>query len=170
MKKLKTITPILLLVAALFSIGQSCTPTPEPEPEPESCSNNGISYKIDGTLYEFDNAQVTAEIHNDAAIGKFYDIWTDQVVNGQNGFYYHSTITDTDESAPFASDWFTTNEVGNISFLNNKTNVNITFTIIRGANAVGDPVEINFSGSYDDNGTTHQITDGKICTDIDIVQ
>ncbi len=168
MKKLKTITPILLLLVAFFSIIQSCKKK-DKKPIQSLCSNDGIHYKIDGTLYEFDNAQVTAEIYNDAAIGKFYDIWTDQVVNGQNGFYYHSTITETDESAPFASDWFTTNDVGNIIFLNNKTNVNMTFTIIRGGNAVGDPVEINFSGSYDDNGTTHQITEGKICTDIDIV-
>ncbi len=121
-------------------------------------------------MYEFENTQLTAEIHNDAAFGNFYDIWTDQVVNGKNGFCYHSMITETDESAPFASDWFTTNDVENIIFLNNSTNVNLTFKIVRGANAVGEVVKIVFSGSYDDNGTTHQITEGKICTDKNIVQ
>lgn len=159
MKTLKNILPISLLILAVLMIGSSCG---DPIPDTNECED-GIHYKLDGNLMSFSN--VTAEIHNDAVIGKFYDIWTDD--NG--GFYYHSTITETGEHAPYASDWFTTEDVGNIIFLNNKENVQVTFTIDDGANAVGEHVEISFSGSYVESGTTHQITEGKICTSIAIV-
>ncbi len=131
----------------------------------EASCDAGISYLHDGNLVSFDDSLVTGEIWNDAAIGKFYDIWTDE--NG--GFYYHSTITETGETCGFAADWFTTDDVANIIFLNNKDNVSMTFTIVEGASVVGDQVTIEFSGSYDENGTTHQITQGVICTQIDIV-
>ncbi len=125
----------------------------------------GISFTLDGNFVEYDNAQVTGEIFNDAAIGKFYDIWTDQ----NDGFYYHSTITENGETAPFAVNWFVTQDVANIVFLNDKDNVNMQFEIIQGANAVGDQVTIKFSGTYEENGTIHTITNGLICTTIDIV-
>ena len=165
MKKLiKISTPFILLLVALFTIGTSCTPPPEPESN-DSC-NSGISYKLDGNLVSFDNALVTAEIYNDAAIGKFYDIWTDE----NSGFYYHSTITEDGETAPFANPWFVTSDVGNLIFLNNQSNINVTFTIVDGANAVDDQVQITFSGTYDDaTGINHSITDGIICTTIDVV-
>jgi len=160
----KTGIPLILLALVTLLIGSSCGGGSETQPE-DTC-NSGISYKLDGNLINFDNALVTGEIHNDAAIGKFYDIWTDE--NG--GFYYHSTITENTETAPFASDWFTTNDVANIIFLNNETNVNVTFTIEQSANAVGDDVKITFSGTYDDvSGVNHTISEGEICTTIDIV-
>jgi len=164
MKKLIKISiPFMLIITALVSVGTSCH---ENEVEPENNCNAGISYKLDGVLMNFDNTLVTAEIYNDAAIGKFYDIWTDE----NTGFYFHSTITEDGETAPYASDWFTTADVGNIIFLNNQGTVNVTFQVIDGANAVSDQVQITFSGGYDDtSGVYHTITDGVICTTIDIV-
>jgi len=159
---------IYLCFIVLITTSQSCIHI-TPPPEADSCSHRGITYKIDGTLYSFDDENVTAEIRHDAAIGKFYDIWSDDNVNGQNGFYFHSTVTETGEQAPYAPDWFTTDDVGNIAFLNQKTGVQITFKVIKGANAPGQPVEIDFSGTFEENGTTRHITDGKICTDIDTV-
>ncbi len=156
-----------LLLLAVLAIGSGCNPA-NPTSVQQDCEA-GIEFKLDGTLIQFDNAQVTAEIFNDAAIGKFYDIWTDENVNGFNGFYFHSTVTETGEEADFAPDWFVTSDVANLIFLNDKENVNVHFKIIEGANAVGDHVEIDFQGSYIENGTTHQITDGKICTSIDVV-
>jgi len=162
MKKrfLNNLLPILMLFAGLTIIGPGCQPN-----DPTNNCDEGISYKLDGTRISFDNTLVTAEIFNDAAIGKFYDIWTDE----NSGFYYHSTITETGETSPFSSDWFTTNDVANIVFLNSKNNVVIQFEIDEGANSVNDQVTISFSGTYEENGTTHNITDGIICTTIDIV-
>ena len=163
-KLLKTVIPVILLFTATLFIGSSCA---EPLPEPPC---NEVSYKVDGNAVVFDESLVTAEIFNDAAIGKFYDIWTDESVSGHNGFYYHSTITENNETAPYTSDWFTTNDIGNLVFLNAAASVNVTFTIVEGANAVGDNVHITFSGTYDDiSGITHTITDGEICTSIDVV-
>jgi len=110
---------IYLCFIVLITTSQSCIHI-TPPPEADSCSHRGITYKIDGTLYSFDDENVTAEIRHDAAIGKFYDIWSDDNVNGQNGFYFHSTVTETGEQAPYAPDWFTTDDVGNIAFLNQK--------------------------------------------------
>ncbi len=163
---IKFLFPFLLLIAGVLTIGSSCTG--EPVEEPEGCEE-GIQFILDGNLVQFDNSQVTAEIFNDAAIGKFYDIWTDENVSGFNGFYYHSTITETGETAGFAPQWFVTDDVANITFLNDKENVDMTFDIVHGASAVGDHVEINFKGTYMENGNQHTITDGKICTTIDIV-
>ncbi len=158
----QTITPLILLLITTLVIGPSCNDEPEPA---DSC-NSGISYKLDGNLVSFPNNTITAEIHNDAAIGKFYDIWTDD--NG--GFYFHSTITEDNEVGFFINDWFTTSDVANMIFLNNEINVDLVFTIIEGANAVGQQVNLTFSGTYDDSsGILHQITDGEICTSIDIV-
>ena len=163
MKILKNLSVLLLAIGAMLIIGSSCQGTDTPE---QSSCEFAVQYKLDGALVSFQESVITAEIHNDAAIGKFYDIWTDS--NG--GFYYHSTITETNESAPFNATWFTTNDVGNIVFLNAMSNVNVTFTIEQGAAAVGDQVTIRFSGTYDDSSNvTHTITDGKICTTIDIV-
>ncbi len=157
LKKLATLSLVMLL-----TLNYSC----REEDPPQAACHSGISYKLDGTAKSFADNTVTAEIHNDAAIGKFYDIWTD--ANG--GFYFHSTITETNETAPYAREWFTTDDVANIIFLNAKTNVNMTFKIEEGADAVNDNVKITFSGSYEENGMVHQITDGLICTTIDIVQ
>ncbi len=165
MKKqiLKTGIPFILLIIGLLVIGSSCGSDDLPPPE-DSC--NEVSYKLDGNLVSFNENLVTAEIFNDAAIGKFYDIWTDE----NNGLYYHSTITENNETAPYASNWFTTSDVGNLIFLNSGSNVNVTFTIVQGANAVGENVQITFSGTYDDtSGVAHTIVDGKICTKIDVV-
>ncbi|HFX17916.1 MAG TPA: hypothetical protein ENK64_02085 [Flavobacteriales bacterium] len=165
MKKLvTTILPISLLLIAIVIIGSSCNGEPV-EDDPQETCDSGISYKIDGNLVSFDNDQVTAEIHNDAAIGKFYDIWTDQ----GNGFYFHSTITETGETCGYARDWFTVDDVANITFLNDKDNVDMTFKVEQGANDVGDHVKITFHGSYLKNGTVYQITEGVICTSIDAV-
>lgn len=162
MKILKNLSALLLAILAISIIGSSCQDPVTPE---QTCEF-GVQYKLDGNLVSFPGNVITAEIHNDAAIGKFYDIWTDS--NG--GFYYHSTITETNEGAPFDVTWFTTNDVGNITFLNAMSNVSVTFTIEQGAAAVGDQVKIRFSGNYDDsNNVTHTITDGEICTTIDIV-
>jgi len=163
MKKIiiNRVIPVLLVIASTFCIGGNCSGEEPPQP---SC-DEGISYKLDGNLISFDNSLVTAEIWNDAAIGKFYDIWTDE--NG--GFYYHSTITESGETSGFVSDWFTVNDVANIIFLNTKSNVNMSFGIDQGANAIGEQVTISFSGTYDENGTTHTISEGVICTTIDIV-
>lgn len=165
---IKHIIPFILLMLAIVVIGSNCAPPVDPEPEPETC-DAGIQFKLDNTLIQFDNNQVTAEIFNDAAIGKFYDIWTEESVSGFNGFSYHSTITETGEQSGFASNWFVTGDVANILFLNDKENVDMSFEIIHGASAVGDHVEISFKGSYMENGTLHHITDGKICTTIDVV-
>lgn len=164
MKKLfKTVTPLILLAIITLFIGSSCG-SDDPNPD-ENCSS-GISYKLNGNLVSFQNNLITAEIHNDGAIGKFYDIWTDE----NNDFYYHSTITENNETAPFNVNWFSTNDVANIIFLNTQNNVTVNFTIEQGANAVGDEVKITFSGTYNDNsGVLHTITEGKICTTIDIV-
>ncbi|HHB51582.1 MAG TPA: hypothetical protein ENK75_00840, partial [Saprospiraceae bacterium] len=91
--------PSLLVIIASLLIGQSCTP----EPDPTDTCDEGIHYKLDGTAVSYANGLVTAEIYNDAAIGKFYDIWTDE----NSGFYFHSTITETGETGPYNSDWFT---------------------------------------------------------------
>jgi len=164
MKKsfLKNVLPLSLLVFALFIIGAGCTPNNN---DPTNTCTSGISYLLDGNLVSFDNAQVTSEIFNDAAIGKFYDIWTDE----NNGFYFHSTITETNETSGFVADWFTTSDVGNIVFLNSKSNVNMVFKIDEGANAIGDQVTISFSGTYEENGNTHTISEGLICTTIDVI-
>jgi len=45
----------------------------------------------------------------------------------------------------------------------------MAFTIDEGANTVGDQVTISFSGTYDENGNTHTITEVNICTTIHIV-
>jgi len=166
---IKNLFPFLLLLIAISAIGSACQEPIEQDPEPEDSCEAGIEFKLDNTLIQFNDAQVTAEIHNDAAIGKFYDIWTDENVSDFNGFYFHSTITETDEVSGFSSDWFVTNDVANIVFLNNKDNVNMQFRVIQGASAVGDRVVIHFSGSYEENGIPHQITEGVICTTIDIV-
>ena len=162
---IKTILPVILLTITILFIGSGCGSDPS-DPGPQNTCTEGISYKLDGNLISFQNSLVTAEIFNDAAIGKFYDIWTDE----NNGFYYHSTITETGETAPFIVDWFTTNDVANFISLNNENNVTMIFTIEQGGNAVGDLVNISFSGNYLDNtGASHTITDGLICTNIDIL-
>lgn len=159
----KTGIPLILLIIATLTIGTSCSGSDD---TPGNVCNSGISYKLDGNLVSFQNSLITAEIHNDAAIGKFYDIWTDE----NSGFYYHSTITEYGETTSFTTNWFDISDTANIIFLNNETNVNVTFTIEEGANAVGDDVKITFSGTYDDsNGVNHAITEGEICTTIDIL-
>ncbi len=153
-----------LSVLSLFLLALNCNP--EPPAEPDVCDHTGIYYKLDGSTVSFDDAQITGEIFHDAAIGKFYDIWTDE--NG--GFYFHSTITEDGETGPFSNNWFVTQDVANITFLNSMQNVNMQFEVVEGASAVGDRVVIKFSGTYEDsNNTTHTITDGLICTDIDVV-
>ncbi len=164
---IKILLPFGLLIFAISILGSGCGAEPA-TPEEEQCEA-GIQFKQDGTLIQFNNAQVTAEIHNDAVIGKFYDIWTEEQVNGFDGFYFHSTITETDEQADFSDNWFVTEDVANITFLNDSENVNVHFKVIQGASAVGDKVVIQFSGSYVKNGVTHQITEGEICTEIDAV-
>jgi len=151
----------MIALVLLLTLNYAC----REEDPPQDVCNSGISYKLDGTTVSYPDNTVTAEIYNDADLGKFYDIWTD--ANG--GFYYHSTITETGETGPYASDWRVSADVANIIFLNAKTNVNMTFTVEEGANAESDNVKIKFSGSFEENGTIHQITEGLICTTIDIV-
>lgn len=157
---INNIIPFVLLIVIILVIGSGCNPSNNPN----SCTY-GIQYELDGNVIMYDNTQITAEIFNDAAIGKFYDIWTDE----SSGFYYHSTITENGETAAFDANWFSLNDVGNITFLNSKSNVNIQFEIIQGVANVGEQVQIEFSGTYEDNGTTHSITNGLICTEIDII-
>ncbi|MEE9350230.1 MAG: hypothetical protein V3U80_09300 [Flavobacteriaceae bacterium] len=158
----KTFLPVLLILSAITFLGSGCGGD---VPPPENNCSNGISYKLDGSLLSFQNSSITAEIVTDGAIGKFYDIWTDE----NDDFYYHSTITETGETAPFATNWFVLNDVANIITFNGEPTVNIQFTIDQGANAVGDQVTISFSGTYDDSsGVNHTITEGVICTTIDV--
>ena len=161
----KSVLLFLLLISLSLSFSSCYPEEEEAQQEPSEACDEGIHYILDGTLVSFPDNTVTAEIHNDAAIGKFYDIWTDH----DGGFYFHSTITETGESGPFAYEWFTTDDVANITFLNSEENVYITFKIQQGANEVHDNVRITFSGTYEANGSIHEITDGVICTTIDAV-
>ncbi len=156
-------TLILLLFAAM-AMNFSCRGTKDEDPKEEACEI-GIQYKLDGNLVSFSNTGVTAEIYpNDPNVGKIYDIWTDE----NSGFYFHSSVAEQGQTCGFVGNWLT-DEGANVAGWSQMQNQNFTFTVDEEASAVDDNVKIKFSGSYEDNGTVHQITEGVICTTIDIV-
>ena len=159
MKKILWLLPLIL-----FTISCDKDKDKDEEKEPE-CGEIGISYKLDGTTYEFNNASITGEIFpNNPDVGKIYDIWTDE----GNGFYFHSSVAEQGQTCGFVANWLQ-NEGANIASLTQMQNQDFTFDVITEAYQVGDIVQIKFHGSYDDNNQHHEITDGYICTTIDIV-
>ena len=155
---------VLILFAIIAIINTSCRGEKEDDPKKEACEI-GIKYKMDGNEVSFPNSGITAEIYpNDPNVGKIYDIWTDDNV----GFYFHSSVAEQGQTCGFVDNWLT-EEGANIAAWTQMQDKNFTFTIDQEASAVGDNVKIKFSGSFNDNGTIHQITEGVICTTIDIV-
>lgn len=172
MTKLKNLLPIILLLIAISIIGPSCgedNTSGLADADPlDTCVSAGVSYVLDGQLVSYDNSTVYAEIHPDvvgSVIGKNYDIYTDGMT-----FHFHSSITETGETGPYSFDWAAISDTANITFLNNMTNVDVTFTVEFGASAVGGVVRITFSGTYSDAISDHTITNGEICTIIDAIK
>ncbi len=151
---------VLILFAIIAIINTSCGEK-EDDPKEEACEI-GIKYKMDGNEVSYPNSGVTAEIYpNDPNVGKIYDIWA-------NGFYFHSSVAEQGQTCGFVDDWLT-EEGANIAAWTQMQDKNFAFTIDEEASAVGDNVKIKFFGSFNDNGTIHQITEGVICTTIDIL-
>lgn len=169
MNKLKNLLPIVLLLIATSIIGSSCgEDNTSADADPlDTCVSAGISYVLDGQLVSYDNSTVSAAIHPDVGnvIGKNYDIYTNDQV-----FHFRSSITETGETGPYSFNWATISDTANITFLDNMTNVDVTFTVESGASAVGDAVRITFSGTYSDAISDHTITNGEICTIIDAIK
>jgi len=159
----KNILPIILLIIAIAFIGSSCGGNDSPKEEKEC--NHAISYKVNGTLVVHDESAVTAEIwpaDNYQVNRKVYDIWTDEAPT----FYFHSSASAQGEVSTHVENW--QNQVGSTLLLNaiGLESDGLTFTVVQEASAVDDLVKISFSGTTA-NGKV--ITDGLICTYIDIV-
>jgi hypothetical protein len=162
MKTLKNILPILLLITAIGFIGSSCSGNDEPKEE--KC-DYAITYKVDGVLVTHDENGVTAEIWpgNDYPINKkVYDIWTDEAPT----FNFHTSASTQGEISTHVANW--QNSLGSTLLLNavGLESDGLTFKVEKEASAVGDLVKISFSGT---TAGGKEITDGLICTYIDIV-
>jgi len=127
-----------------------------------NCTTTAIEYTINNQTTNHIESVVTAEIwdtNNYPLITKnVYDIWTDEGI----GFYFHSSASDTGDTSNYATDWQTI-EGSNI-ILPGYTISTLNVETIQQANAIGELVTIEFSGTLA-NGDT--IT-GTICTIIDL--
>ena len=162
MKTAQKILPLLLLIFTVLAIGSSCNGNDSPKEE--KC-NFAISYKVDGITVTHTEDAITAEIWSgsDYPVGrKTYDIWTDEAPT----FNFHSSASAQGEVSTHVGNW--QNQVGSTLLLNavGLESNGLTFKVEQEASAVGDLVKISFSGTTVDGKV---ITDGLICTYIDIV-
>ena len=164
MKTLLKNTRKILVLITITIIIFSCDKDDNKRPKKEKC-DYAISYKVDGVLYSHAEAVVTAEIwpgNNYPINKKVYDIWTDEAPT----FNFHTSASAQDEVSGHVANW--QNNLGSTLLLNTVglESDGLTFKIKKEAFAVGDLVQISFSGTTTGGKA---ITDGLICTYIDIV-
>jgi hypothetical protein len=132
-------------------------------PKEETCEF-ALSYKVDGTLITHNHTEIIAEIwpgDNYAVDKKVYDIWTDEAPT----FNFHTSASGQGETSGHVNNWQT--DIGTTLLLNdvNLESSGLSFTIIKEAFEVDDLIKISFSGTTTGGKI---ITDGMICTKIDI--
>ncbi len=146
MKKLKTITPILLLLVALFTIGQSCTPNLEPEPAPEEqqCDYEGLTFN--------DTSNNTQTLISES------DLTTDFFNTSSNGPEVEIYKTANPSDMNFVTTVVTEGATGTGTLMINGTNYPVNVTCQKTGNAVGDEMRFKLTATG---------IDAKFCVIID---